>query len=749
MLMGKKPTYEQLEQRIKKLEGLLSGENQGNRIEVSDISIVWDSKRGTCTFENLPVAMMWVNTTLAGLMSGMQAMVGTKRFSLALQSEGRKSVEEDWTVFSQFSEFRDGFRVIANIAAVAGWGNWQLISLDIEKNEGVFRVFDSWEGGYQKALGAYWGSGMLAGKMAGYCSKLFETNCWADQSASIAKGDGYDEFVVTPSERSVEQEIENLLVSDEATRADMAVALEKLRREIADREQVEQTLRESEERYKELADSLPQVVFEMDTNGLITYTNQNGFVFFRYTREDFDKGVSAFQMLIPEDRERAVENIKRRQSGEELGGREYTALRKDGTTFPVTVHLSPIVRNNETVGFRGIMIDITDRKQAEKENERLQDQLHQAQRMESIGTLAGGVAHDFNNLLMGILGRTSLMLNRTNSTHPLYEHLKGIEDYVEHATDLSKQLLGFARGGKYEVAPVDLNDLVDKSAKMFGRTKKEVRIHMKFQEGIWTVEVDIGQIEQVLLNLYINAWQAMPGGGDLYLQTENVRLDTNYIKPFVVEPGRYVKIAVTDTGVGMEKDIQERIFEPFFTTKERGRGAGLGLASAYGIIKNHGGIIGVYSEKNEGTTFNIYLPASDKEVLELEEKSHEILKGTDTILLADDEEFILDVGKEVLEQLGYRVLIARSGKEAIEVYSAQADEIDLVLLDMIMPDMGGGETFDKLKEMDQGIKVLLSSGYSINGEAQQLLDRGCMGFIQKPFNMTAISQKIREILDKK
>jgi CheY-like chemotaxis protein len=283
---------------------------------------------------------------------------------------------------------------------------------------------------------------------------------------------------------------------------------------------------------------------------------------------------------------------------------------------------------------------------------------------------------------------------------------------------------------------------------MFGRTKKEIRIHIKNQEGIWTVEVDIGQIEQVLLNLYINAWQSMPDGGDLYLQTENVKLDRSYIKPFIIEPGKYVKISVTDTGVGMEKTIQDRVFEPFFTTKQMSRGAGLGLASAYGIIKKHGGIINVYSEKGEGTTFNIYLPASEKEVLKLEEKSHEILKGTETILLVDDEEITIDVGKKLLEELGYRVLIARGGKEAIEVYRGHVNEIDMVLLDMIMPDMNGSETFEKLKEIDQNVKVVLSSGYSINGDAQDLLDRGCMGFIQKPYNLTAVSQKTREILDK-
>ncbi len=208
-------------------------------------------------------------------------------------------------------------------------------------------------------------------------------------------------------------------------------------------------------------------------------------------------------------------------------------------------------------------------------------------------------------------GRTSLMLMDKDSTHPDFEHLKGIEDYVKSAADLTRQLLGFARGGKYEVRPTDLNELIKKSSRMFGRTKKEITIHPKYQEGIWTVEVDQGQIEQVLMNLYINAWQAMPGGGELYLETENVTLDENYIKPYDVEPGRYVKVSVTDTGVGMDEATRQRIFEPFFTTKEMGRGTGLGLASVYGIIKNHGGFINAYSEKGEGTTFNIYLAATE------------------------------------------------------------------------------------------------------------------------------------------
>jgi len=303
-------------------------------------------------------------------------------------------------------------------------------------------------------------------------------------------------------------------------------------------------------------------------------------------------------------------------------------------------------------------------------------------------------------------------------------------------------------GGRYEVMPTDLNELIKSQNRMFGRTKKEITIRGKYQDNPWTVEVDQGQINQVILNLYVNAWQAMPKGGDLYVQTENVTLDEGYTKPFNVTPGRYVKISVTDTGVGMDEATQHRIFEPFFTTQEMGIGTGLGLASVYGIIKNHDGIINVYSVKGEGSTFIIYLPAFEKEIVKEEKIPEKILKGTETVLLVDDEDIILDVGEGILKTLGYKVLIARSGKEAIELYKKNKDKIDMVILDMIMPQMGGGETYDRMKEIDPNIKVLLSSGYSINGQATEILKRGCDGFIQKPFTMKDLSKAIREVLDK-
>jgi two-component system cell cycle sensor histidine kinase/response regulator CckA len=263
------------------------------------------------------------------------------------------------------------------------------------------------------------------------------------------------------------------------------------------------------------------------------------------------------------------------------------------------------------------------------------------------------------------------------------------------------------------------------------------------------VNVDVGQIEQVLLNLYVNAWQAMTNGGDLYIETENLTLDNEYVKtkPYHVEPGNYVKVSVTDNGIGMDKNIQKRIFEPFFTTKDVGKGSGLGLASAYGIIKNHGGLINCYSEPGRGTTFNIYLPAYKKAVVEEKEPIEVAVKGSGTVLLVDDEELVVKIGKRMLEALGYKVVPAKSGDEALKIYSHLPEGIDLVILDLIMPHMHGGEVFDRMKEINPQAKVLLSSGYSLSGQAEKIMERGCDGFIQKPFNTVQLSKKIREILE--
>jgi CheY-like chemotaxis protein len=349
---------------------------------------------------------------------------------------------------------------------------------------------------------------------------------------------------------------------------------------------------------------------------------------------------------------------------------------------------------------------------------------------------------------MAIQGNVSLMALSIDSSYPYYERLKNIEKQVRSGSKLTAQLLGFARKGKYKVKPIDLNRLVEGMSETFGRTKKEIRIHSVLTENLLAIEADRGQIEQVLLNLLVNASDAMSGGGDLFLKTMNTTHEGMSNKLYDPKPGKYVLLTVTDTGIGMGRKEMERIFEPFFTTKEMGRGTGLGLASVYGIIKGHGGYIDVDSQKGSGTTFSIYLPASEKVVTDNQPEAEEdgIKQGNETVLLVDDEMVVLDIDRELLESMGYHVFTANSGKDAVEIYKKNQNSIDLVLLDMIMPQLGGGETYDLLKEINAEIKVLLSSGYSIDGEAMNILKRGCNGFIQKPFQLKELSEKIRMIL---
>jgi CheY-like chemotaxis protein len=348
---------------------------------------------------------------------------------------------------------------------------------------------------------------------------------------------------------------------------------------------------------------------------------------------------------------------------------------------------------------------------------------------------------------MGIQGYASLMLMDIDSAHSHYKRLKGIEQQVQSGSNLTKQLLGYAREGRYEVKTININDIVKETSDTFAMTKKDISVHLALAEDLNVIKADQGQLRQTLLNLYVNAADAMPRGGDLFLKSLNVTDLDMKGKPYAPKPGNYVLLTITDTGTGMDNKTMERIFDPFFTTKGMSKGTGLGLASVYGIVKAHGGYIDVDSQKGHGTTFSIYLPASDIEGAKEKELVTEVLKGKEGILLVDDEDVIIDVGHEILKTLGYEVHVARSGREAIDAYEANQEEIDMVILDMVMPDMGGGEAYDTLKRINPDIKVLLSSGYSLNGQAAEILRRGCNGFIQKPFNVTQLSQKLREILE--
>ncbi|MDJ0783566.1 MAG: response regulator [Desulfosarcinaceae bacterium] len=394
-----------------------------------------------------------------------------------------------------------------------------------------------------------------------------------------------------------------------------------------------------------------------------------------------------------------------------------------------------------------IATDITTNKHLEEKRQQAEQQLQQAQKLEAIGTLAGGIAHDFNNLMMGMMGNVNLVMYELDPEHAHYKKLERIEQQIESGSKLTRQLLGYARKGTYEIRPLDINALVSECTETFGRTRKQIRIHLSLEKKLWGTRADWTQVEQVLLNLFINASDAMPDGGDLYLRTANCLHTQITGRPFRPKPGPYIAIKVTDTGVGMPPEVRERIFDPFFTTKEMGRGTGLGLASAYGIIKGHGGYIDVSSTPGKGTAFTLYLPAVDAVDTKTKAAKKQLLHhGEGTILLVDDEDVVLNVGHQMLDKLGYTVLPARSGGDALQLFAQHKSSLDLVILDMVMPDMNGGDVFDKLHDMQPDVPILLASGYSLEGKAEEILERGCRGFIQKPFSITTLGETVSAIL---
>lgn len=695
-------------------------------------------------------------------------------------------------------------------------------------------------------------------------------------------------------------------------------SVKELEKENSNLRKVVEFLEKSEEKYKALVNLLPQIVFETDKKGNITFANYHAFDLLGYTPEDLVKGLNVIEIIAPPDRRNARRHMQKVMKGLKLGGVEYLVQRKDGRTFSVLSYYTSIINDDKPVGLRGIAIDLTERKRtenlmriqrdlslklstasglteglrlcletalqaseldcggvylldktsgavdlafhqglpeafirstshyeadsdnvklvmggkpvyskhqnlgipldesskreklkaiavipinhhgqvigclniashtleevpvfsraaletiaaqigsvithlqaeealkesekkAEEERRKLEEQLFQAQKMESIGRLAGGVAHDFNNILTSIMGYAELLKLKLSDTSIRERQAADIIiKSAERASDLTRQLLAFARGGKYHPVPLIINDIIKQtinvSEKIF---EKNIKVKYDLGKKLKPIEADKNQLDQVLTNIIINAKDAMPNGGELIFKTANVYLDEEYTSKFQeLKPGNYVKISIIDTGIGMPRSIKDRIFEPFFTTKGAGYGTGLGLATVYGIIKNHNGHITCTSEPGIGTTFTFYLPATEKEII-LEENESKLIKGEETILLVDDEEYVLDVAKRQLERLGYKAITAVDGIEAVDIYKKKKKKIDLVLLDMVMPNLAGKDTYRELKNINPDIKVVLISGFSQNAKATELLKEGALAFIQKPFKLYELSKTLAGVL---
>jgi PAS domain S-box-containing protein len=513
--------------------------------------------------------------------------------------------------------------------------------------------------------------------------------------------------------------------------------------DITDRKQFEEDLKKSEERYRDLVENALDIIYTHDLQGNYTSVNKAGERITGYTREEILR-MNLTDSVAPDYLERAKQMIAHKLSGDDSETvYDLEIIAKDGRRIAVEVNTRLVFQDGVPVGVQGIARDVTERKN-------LEEQLRQAQKMEAIGQLAGGVAHDFNNLLTAIGGYSELALRQLAPDDPLRSNIEQIKKAGERSAHLTRQLLAFSRKQVLQPKVLDLNSIVSELEKMLRRLIGEnINLKTILEADLGSVKADPGQIEQVIMNLVVNARDAMPGGGKLIIETKNVYLDENYAGQHISVPtGHYVLLAVSDTGLGMDELTQQHIFEPFYTTKESGKGTGLGLSTVYGIIKQSGGDIWVYSEVGIGTTFKIYLPMVDEEAREYRrvEEARENTRGTGTILLAEDEEIVRTLTREVLETYGYTVLEASNGQMALSICEYFSEPIHLLITDIIMPEMNGRELASRVSRLHPEMKVLFMSGYTDDAALQHGILDSEISFLQKPFTPDDLARKVREIL---
>ena len=499
-----------------------------------------------------------------------------------------------------------------------------------------------------------------------------------------------------------------------------------------------------------LFDNAPEAIFVGDNNAIVQRVNSEFIRLFGYTKDEA-VGQNIDDLIAPGELREEAESITEHVLECNKVNFESTRKRKDGKRIHVSVLISPIIIDNKQVASYAIYRDITARKKAEEEKKELEEQLQQSQKMEAIGLLAGGVAHDFNNMLAVITGFSEMIKRKFAEDDPtLNEYTDRILNAAMSSADLVAKLLAFARKGRFKVVEADVNFIIQTVVGLLEHTSdKRINLIQKLKADDAVVMGDITQLQNAILNIAINAIDAMPNGGKLTFAADIVNLDKKYRKHHssMISPGTYVQITITDTGIGMSEETIKRIFEPFFTTKEPGKGTGLGLASVFGTIENHKGIIGVKSEVGKGTTFKIHLPLKDTASEDSNAVSDKILRGSGKILIVDDEEEVRHMFEHMLSDLGYTTVTCANGEEAVEYYKKQYKELDLVILDVMMPELNGYDCYVKLKKTNPDIKAIITSGYSDDEGVNEIIEKGALGFIQKPFNINQLSRAVHEAID--
>ncbi|MBC7901395.1 MAG: PAS domain S-box protein [Saprospiraceae bacterium] len=514
-------------------------------------------------------------------------------------------------------------------------------------------------------------------------------------------------------------------------------------RNVTERMFAEEHLIKSEERYRDLVENAHDIIYSHDMEGNYTSINKAGEVITGYTQEEV-LGTNLALTVAPEYVAKAREMIAAKLDGAEGTAYELEILAKDGRRIAVEVNTKLVFHEGVPFGVQGIARDITERKH-------LEEQLKQSQKLESVGRLAGGIAHDFNNMLTAINGYSELTLRRMKDDDPLRANIEEIKKAGERSALLTSQLLAFSRQQMLVPVVLDINEVITDTIKMLQRLiGEDVQLVTSLNPRVGRVKVDAGQLSQIIMNLAVNARDAMLAGGKLTIETANVFLDDDYAGEHAgVLPGAYVMLSVSDTGGGMDADTRQRMFEPFFTTKEIGKGTGLGLATVYGIVKQSGGNILAYSEIGHGTSVKVYLPRvlEDADSAAIEETAREGYSGTETILLVEDEEVVRNLSRQILERCGFKVIEAENGIAALAMYERDNPKIDMLLTDVVMPEMGGRQLAEELQRKMPDLRVLFTSGYTDDAIVRHgILDTGA-NFIQKPFTPDDLARKVRELLD--
>ncbi|MBU0992785.1 MAG: PAS domain S-box protein [Proteobacteria bacterium] len=512
--------------------------------------------------------------------------------------------------------------------------------------------------------------------------------------------------------------------------------------DITERKQAEEALKESEARFREMAEMLPEAIFEANSDSVLTYSNQVALHFFGYNEKDLLNGINITDLIVPYQRDIVRANLEKRKGSTKRGIVEYTGLKKDGSTFPILFQIASVIKNERLIGFRGIIIDITDRKRVEEELRRMQS-------LESLGTIAGGIAHDFNNLLMSVFGNVEVAKLNLTENHHASVYLEKANQALENARKLTSQLITFAKGGDPLFEKLDIGRLVTDTVK-FILSGSHINFDFDLPNDLKPVNGDKGQISQVISNLVINARQAMhEGGGDLYVAGRNIEDFQDEAAPHLA--GQFVKLSIRDNGAGISEKITEKIFDPYFTTKEDCRG--LGLPIAHSIISKHKGHIRFDSNPGEGATFTVFLPADTAEADEISPKAPGKCITPPIrahILLMDDEDMLLDVGARMIEVCGYTAETATDGKEALEKYVSEKENgrpFDIVIMDLtIRGGMGGKDAIKELLSIDPAAKVIVSSGYSSDPILSSFSEYGFSGKIAKPFRLKELKQEIERIM---